>query len=331
MLGTRELSESTENETITLKEFLEKQRELELEAAAALPFKFDKCSAELGPLRQNLHICHGCPNLKGQDDRQMAFCYACAVTCHNFDPENNCFDKGSKRKEVDDVFDAYGDESSGRNSPSAPSASHTIEEIWARRNFICDCPSTGHCKLLSKVPEAYAFHTNSYHRPHNFYGRYCFCDGKGWEAGDRTMFQCEICEDWYHDTCVAKDHQNLETEQLEIPDEETFSDFICKGCVTRHHSALFSKISLNDTIFTVPARDSLKSSPAPLFLVKGWRDILRLQCSNVVPVGLEHLLREEELVYEPEIDADANESLYDRKQNQIKGLPPFYPSFFFSV
>lgn len=311
MLGTRENFDSNQNETMTLKEFLEKQRELELEAAAALPFKFDKCSAEVGRLRQNLHICHNCPNLKGQD-RPMAFCYACAVTCHNFDPEKDGFEAvAGEKKEVDDVFDAYGDES-GRNSPTS---SHKIEEIWARRNFLCDCPSTGHCKLLSSVPEAYASHTNSYHRSHNFYGRYCFCDGKGWAAGDRTMYQCEICEDWYHDICVAKDHQNRESD-LEIPDEETFSDFICKGCVTRHHRELFSKIILNDTICTVPALDSLKSAPAPLFLVKGWRDILRLQCGNVVPIGLEHLLKEEEPVYEPEIDNEANESLYDRKSQK---------------
>lgn len=336
MIGTREQIEvelPNENETMTLKEFLEKQREMELEAAAALPFKFDKCSAEFGPLRQNLHICHNCPNLKGKNEHPVAFCYSCAVTCHNFDPENgqDC-DKG----EAEDVFDAYGEEPSQGSQHR-----HSIEEIWARRNFICDCPSTGKCKLLSSIPESFASHTNSYHRPHNFYGRYCFCDGKGWAAGDRTMYQCEVCEDWYHDTCVAKDHQNRESdEEVEIPAEDSFSDFICKGCVNRHHRTFFSKLTLNNTIFTVPAASSIKTSSAPLFLVKGWREVLRLQfdgMNSMIPAELNHLLRDEEAVYEPEIDNEAKESLYDRKDNNSRqqfysfsNLLSFLFSFLFS-
>ena len=145
MLGTREpeLPQAHDkNESITLKEFLEKQRETELEAAAALPFKFDQCSAEFGPLRQNLHICHNCPNLKDQS-RPVAFCYSCAVTCHNFDPENlnsdtEERDQKSEEQPIDDVFDAYGDEPSATANLNLNStnSTHSIEEIWARRNFI---------------------------------------------------------------------------------------------------------------------------------------------------------------------------------------------------
>lgn len=297
-----------ENDLITLKEFLIKQREMELEAAAALPFRFDKCSAELGPLRQNLHICHNCQN-SSEAKLPLAFCYACAISCHNFDPEN--INSG----ESEDVLDAYGDDSNA-------SISHSIEEIWARRNFICDCPSTGHCKLLSKIPKAFESHENSHHRQHNFMGRYCFCNGKGWTAGDRTMYQCEVCEDWFHDSCVAKDHQGEGF--YEIPSEDSFSDFICRSCVIKNKN-FFSKISQNSLIFTVPSVNS-KISSVPLFLVNGWREDL---CKQAIEFNLNlnpeigHLIKEEEPVYEPEIDSEAKESLYDRK------IKSFFVMFFF--
>ena len=323
MIGIRQEAETNcenkancDNDTITLKEFLLKQREMELEAAAALPFRFDKCSAELGPLRQNLHICHNCPF---NPTRPMAFCYACAITCHNFDPENNPQDS-----DTEDVFDAYGDD-----APTTPP--HSIEEIWARRNFLCDCPSTGHCKLLPAIPDTFKSHKNSYHRPHTFAGRYCFCNGKGWAAGDRTMYQCEVCEDWYHDNCVAKDHQRHRTEaDLEIPSEDSFNDFICRSCVIKN-TEFFSKITANSFIFTVPASAESEISAAPLFLVNGWRENLSKQATEnnlTLNSEIQHLIEEEEPVYEPEIDTEAKESLYDRKQSK-QGLLLIF-TFFFS-
>ena len=322
--GNKENNSSDPNaeESITLKEFLEKQRELELEAAAALPYKFDYCSAELGPLRQNLHICHNCPNTGSLKGRPLAFCYACAITCHDFDPEKTGFNAeiaGTVCKNVstvipetaasiDDVFDAYGTEESQSTNTETTKPSHSIEEIWARRNFMCDCPATGHCKLLKAVPEAYASHTNNYTNEHNFRGKYCVCDGAGWSVGDRTMYQCEVCEDWFHDDCVAKRSNG------EIPREDAFNDFICVSCV-RTNLKFFSKLHLTDNpfIFTSPANMKL---PAPLFLLAGWRESLRtaaVEGDLQVSQRIGHLLRDEEPVYEPPIDTEATESLYDRK------------------
>lgn len=321
-----EKEEIVEDEGITLKEFLEKQRELELEAASALPFKFDQCSAELGPLRQNLHICHGCPSSSSADKgRPLAFCYACAVTCHDFDPEKTGFDAeisgvavrpGSPdvipetAASIDDVFDAYNSDEPSQNVANLESkSSHSIEEIWARRNFLCDCPSTGHCKLLKSTPSAFTAHKNSYASGHNFRGKYCVCDGAGWSVGDRTMCQCQVCEDWFHDDCIASG-----TVGGVIPREDAFNDFICKFCVHSHFK-FFSKLNLCDNPFIFTSPPNLKL-PAPLFLLTGWRENLRtaavendLQVSQLIG----HLLRDEEAVYEPPVDAEATESLYDRK------------------
>ena len=320
-------SNETKDEGITLKEFLENQRELELEAAAALPFKFDHCSAELGPLRQNLHICHHCPSAPAEavKGRPLAFCYACAISCHEFDPEKTGFNAEMSgmavgpacavtipetAASIDDVFDAYGSDEPVQIPVKITQASHAIEEIWARRNFLCDCPSTGHCKLLNSLPDPFVSHKNAYTREHNFRGKYCVCDGAGWCVGDRTMYQCEICEDWFHDDCVAKGCVGGQ-----IPLEDAFNDFICGSCVQTHFAKFFSKLNLTDNpfIFTSPANLKL---PAPLFLLAGWRESLRtaaLEGDLQVSQRIGHLLRDEEPVYEPPLDTEACESLYDRK------------------
>jgi len=300
---------------------------LELEAAAALPFEFERCSAELGPLRQNLHICHNCPN---SEPRPLAFCYACAVTCHDFDPEKTGFNaeiSGTAVRadssdstsvvvvipetaaSIDDVFDAYGSDEPSQSPSSIPQAIHTIEEIWARRNFICDCPSTGHCKLLKSTPAAHSAHHNCYGNEHNFRGKYCVCDGAGWSVGDRTMYQCEICEDWFHDDCVSGS-----TVGGAIPREDTFNDFICKSCV-QTHLKFFSKLNLSDNPFISTSPSGLKL-PTALFLLGGWREALRtgaVEGDLQVSQRIGHLLRDEEAVYEPPVDTEATESLYDRK------------------
>ena len=369
MLGTSSLRVKSENNknknvieedtVVTLKEFLESQRKLELQAAEALPFRFDKCSAELGPLRQNLHICHGCPFT---DNRPLAFCYACAITCHNFEPSSS-FDENrnvnvnysknkapsvTKDENIDDVFGAYGDDKDSENDIETNNdetdndnvdnnSSHEIEEIWSRRNFICDCPSTNHCKLLKphEISPSHANHQNSRHSLHNFRGRYCLCKGRGWVVGDRTMYQCEICEDWFHDICVARnalsapnehneqiDKSEIEISQLEIPDEDSFTDFICKSCVETN-SSFFLKVVLNDQIFTLPSQKIFTSNQfGPLFLADGWRNSLQAQEKDLRvaadALNISHiLLAEKESVYEPEVDADAKESLYDRKKKII--------------
>lgn len=272
---------------LTLREYLEQQRQLELEAAAALPYKFDQCTFRFGPIKQNLHICHGCPAAD-----QKAYCYSCAVSCHNFSPDSP--------------------------DENASESKHKIEEIWARRSFLCECPSTGKCTLVK--PEEYelsphASYTNPRHREHNFVGKYCYCDGQGWSAGDRTMYQCECCEDWFHDDCVAK-----RREGVQIPAEDSFEDFICDLCVEEHQE-FFSKVSCSEMIYCSPPMQNPVS--ASIFLHGAWRLELQRACQSnpeltalLTSHKLTHLLAEE-AVYNPE-DEEAKESLYERKNAKLK-------------
>lgn len=248
-------------ETVTLCEFLKEQRQHELDAAAALPYRFDRCTWNLGPLRQTLYIC-AC-SATGQP---RAFCYACAVTCHDYSPE-----------ESDGLIGA-----------------HRVREIGPRRNFLCDCPATGHCRLAPNL--SVASHRNSYHQIHNFYGRYCFCDETESATDTRTMYQCVVCEDWFHEDCIAKQSG-----------QDATGDFVCCDCV-KQHSVLFQP-----------------SHHASLFLVPRWReDMRRLVSERALESHLQqhcisHLIRDEEPVYEPEVDADASLSLYEC--TQVMKLP----------
>ncbi len=125
------------------------------------------------------------------------------------------------------------------------------------------------------------------------------------------MYQCEVCEDWFHDDCVAKG-----SPAGEIPLEDSFNDFICKSCV-QIHLKFFSKLNLLDNPFILTSPANLKL-PAPLFLVSGWRENLRnaaVEQDLEVSQRIGHLLRDEEAVYEPPVDTEATESLYDRKRN----------------
>jgi hypothetical protein len=290
-------SESLEDREITLKEFLEEQRRLELDAAAALPYKFDQCTFKLGPLRQYIHICHQCPNYDSESELK-AFCYSCAVSCHDFSPE-----------EVD------------KETKSA--SSHKIEEIWSRRNFVCDCPSTGKCRLIKPLEyenNSNKSHVNSYNRRHNFKGKYCFCEGAGWTAGDRTMYQCEVCEDWFHDNCVARKRLG-DAVPLVIPEEDSFEDFICCQCIEAHQD-VFSQLKCTEMIFGHPKLNQPLDAPnASLFLNGAWRLEMRREFEKNERISkrlkshnLEHLIRDEEQVYNTEEDEEANASLYERKE-----------------
>lgn len=148
---------------------------------------FDHCSKLLGPLRQNLFSCLTCnppPESPLEPYHPAGICYSCSIACHG---------------------------------------EHTLVELFARRNFTCDCgttrmPSTSPCTLRidpvtsikGPVHSQTAAKGNIYNK--NFQNRFCGCgelhnpyEEKG------TMFQClglsneedgGCGEDWWHPECV---------------------------------------------------------------------------------------------------------------------------------
>ncbi|KAF9451597.1 hypothetical protein P691DRAFT_699086 [Macrolepiota fuliginosa MF-IS2] len=78
---------------------------------------------------------------------------------------------------------------------------HEQLELFPKRNFRCDCPTTvvaHQCTLRAKPEEENT--SNTYGQ--NFRGVFCRC-GRPYDAKTEreTMIQCLVCEDWFHESC----------------------------------------------------------------------------------------------------------------------------------
>ncbi|RMD41195.1 hypothetical protein DV735_g3930, partial [Chaetothyriales sp. CBS 134920] len=200
----------------TAADFINQQLSLEQDAREVLPYKFDKCTAHLGPLRQEVYACLTCsppPASAAQVYQPAGVCYACSISCHG---------------------------------------EHTLVELFNRRNFVCDCgttrfPDTSPCTLRSSLETgSRGAHSeepakeNTYNQ--NFQNRFCAC-GQEYDAETEkgTMFQCiglgtvdtgGCGEDWYHPECLmglpASDSQ---PPPPGFPHEGDFDALVCYKCV----------------------------------------------------------------------------------------------------
>ncbi|WFD00539.1 RING-type E3 ubiquitin transferase [Malassezia yamatoensis] len=183
----------------TAQDLIDQQEQLESEAASRYPFQIDTCTYSLGAIRQPIYSCQTCGG--------GGVCSGCSVVCH-------------------------GD--------------HKLIELFHKRDFRCDCgtpsinlqsnqedvwpPEQIHPCLLRKNelnrgidPE----NDNSY--SHNFQGHFCCCErGKSYDpqTEEETMYQCLVCEDWYHESCTV-----LGTSPP--LNDEMFEHLICDACVQR--------------------------------------------------------------------------------------------------
>lgn len=180
-------SQGSENSQ-TAAEFISSQLQLEEEAREALPYKFDSCTRELGPLRQLLFACITCnppPNDASQVYNPAGVCYSCSIQCHG---------------------------------------EHELVELFNKRSFVCDCgttrlPKTAPCalrinpetKTMGGVHSEEPAKNNEYNQ--NFANRFCGCE-RDYDPHQQkgSMFQCVglgsaetgACgEDWWHPGCVV--------------------------------------------------------------------------------------------------------------------------------
>ena len=117
---------------------------------------------------------------------QAGFCHACAVNCHR---------------------------------------EHSVEEIYTKRNFRCDCGTLPQL-LCSLKPDVDVRNTDNLYSQ-NFAGLYCQCarpypDEDRPEMDTVEMIQCFMCEDWFHTT-----HLNTV-----VP--EKYEEMACVTCVGKH-------------------------------------------------------------------------------------------------
>lgn len=77
-------------EPSTLVSLLQDQKTLVEAAALALPHKFDKCTYELGSLKQAVYLCITCAVPRG-------LCQACSISCHGDHEQIELFPKRNFR------------------------------------------------------------------------------------------------------------------------------------------------------------------------------------------------------------------------------------------
>jgi len=127
---------------------------------------------------------------------------------------------------------------------------------------------------------------------HNFSGRFCYCDLQfGSEIEEQEMFQCLVCEDWYHEKCICLK-------------SEDFSELICGKCI-----GLFPFLSTYLEGACIKERNDMSPSTEK-FLKANWRELL-CQCNFCATfldsIHLKYILKEE-FVYQSEQDKMSSES-----------------------
>ncbi|CAG8627437.1 8983_t:CDS:2, partial [Ambispora leptoticha] len=197
-------SKDTKEKVTTAVEFLEQQQILEEEAAEILPWNFDQCTYSNGYIRQPVYACKTCkPNANFESG---GVCYSCSIACH----------AASIYIEQRVLLD------------------HDLVELFNKRKFRCDCGTArlgDHaCQVEPKKNEEIN-ERNQYN--HNFVGRFCWCDDEyDAEKEESNMFQCCVCEDWFHEGCVNGEKTgNL---NFMIPDLESFEEYICRTCTSKY-------------------------------------------------------------------------------------------------
>ncbi|KAJ3020072.1 hypothetical protein HKX48_001378 [Thoreauomyces humboldtii] len=170
-------------DTITAVEYLAQQDSLLHEASEVLSGVVDRCSYDKGYVRQRVFSCRTCSLAEGST---AGTCYACFVSCHT---------------KCDQVV-----------------------ELFYKRHFRCDCGTSklpGKC-TLQKKPEDEANYENTY--TGNFKGLFCFCRTLyDPDTEEGVMFQCAVCEDWFHDRCIG-----------DVPEDDDDREYVCRDCVEKH-------------------------------------------------------------------------------------------------
>lgn len=191
-----------DEETITMLDVIEREDKLEEEASAVLGNSDEKnCTYPKGYIpRQALYSCATCFSGSG---KEAAICLACSLECHD---------------------------------------NHDVYELYTKRNYRCDCGNSRfksgfECKLMDANQKKIPLNENNTYN-HNFSGRYCICDKRyppdeadeSPESNDE-MWQCIMCEDWYHTKHLGA---------TELPNK--FDELVCGQCIEKSNFLHFYKL-----------------------------------------------------------------------------------------
>ena len=164
-----------------------------MEAEALLTYpSLNGCTYAKGYETQMVHSCFTCSSSSSEG---VGVCETCAVTCHT---------------------------------------DHDVRPIWRRRDFRCDCgtPGTPPCCAGGGEPVVRTEKNKNNVYNKNFADVYCMCHRLyDHEGTNPIMFQCLVCQDWFHDECLANVYPVDLGLTLVFP-EEGESDLICPSCTS---------------------------------------------------------------------------------------------------
>jgi E3 ubiquitin-protein ligase UBR7 len=151
---------SSSSEVVNLFSNYEKENLLLRAAANAIPHQFDKCTYPLGYLRQQVHLCITCNEIRG-------LCGACSVSCHPDHQQIELFPKREFRCDCPTRALAHPCALNGAPTATGDAKKYDINEL------------------------------NKYNQNYKDGGRFCRCHSLyDAEKEKETMVQCLACEDW---------------------------------------------------------------------------------------------------------------------------------------
>ncbi|WWC90124.1 uncharacterized protein L201_005057 [Kwoniella dendrophila CBS 6074] len=123
------------------------------------------------------------------------------------------YDKGYLRQSVWSCLDC-GEKGVCYGCSISCHSEHRLVELWTRRSFRCDCPTTStqpepkppakrrRCQLYPPQSQPQEANEKN-HYTQNYAGKFCRC-GRDYDAETETeaMICCIACEDWFHETCL---------------------------------------------------------------------------------------------------------------------------------
>lgn len=94
-----------------------------------------------------------------------------------------------------------------------------VIDMYSKRAFRCDCGNSTMRNTCKYIKKDAVNEKNRYN--HNFNGKYCRCKREQ-DAEPGEMFQCILCEDWYHEKCLRI------SQSVALAD--VVCELVCSGC-----------------------------------------------------------------------------------------------------
>lgn len=187
-----------EASSITAQDYIHEQLSLEKEARMRMPYDPDKCTYELGPIRQEVYACLTCSE---RSRKPCGVCFACSIRCHS---THRLVELFTKREYA---CDCGTERTAGNGKCKIRYGRHESRPSSRRSSSLLDMRPSLHQKDTSRsqkqildVPSM----SNTYNQ--NFRGLFCSCKKPYNPMDDSDMFQCQFgqaCgEDWYHEECL---------------------------------------------------------------------------------------------------------------------------------